>query len=167
MVDKAALFGAVSCINACVLELPGRYCPLAAPEFRTSSGPSEDLGRLLVRLRTDRGIAQKQVAQLAEIDGSTLSRLESGDRGVSREVLDRICAVLELTPRERLDVLVAAGFLTDEAARLLADRDLARLARLLTDPLLPAADALLLRQYVVLALAHARALGYDLDMDRD
>jgi transcriptional regulator with XRE-family HTH domain len=48
------------------------------------------LGRLLARLREKRGLAQKQAAHLAEIDGSTLSRLESGDRGVSREVLDRI-----------------------------------------------------------------------------
>jgi transcriptional regulator with XRE-family HTH domain len=116
-----------------------------------------------VRLRTARGILQKQVAQLAQIDGSTLSRLESGDRGVSRDVLDRICTVLNLNRREQLDVLVAAGFLTDEAARLLADDDLAQLSRLLADPYLPAAHALLLRQYVNLALAHARSLGYDLD----
>jgi transcriptional regulator with XRE-family HTH domain len=128
---------------------------------RTSSGPSEDLGRLLVRLRTDRGLAQKQVANLAEIDNSTLSRLESGDRGVSRDVLDRICGVLGLDRREQLDVLVAAGFLTIEAAQLLADEDLSRLARLLLDPAVPEAHSSVLRQYVALALAHAHALGYE------
>ena len=133
---------------------------MSSADPRTSSGPSEDLGRLLVRLRTDRGLAQKQVAQLAEIDNSTLSRLESGDRGVSRDVLDRICGVLRLDRREQFDVLVAAGFLTIEAAQLLADEDLSRLAGLLLDPSLPEAHANLLRQYVTLALAHARALGY-------
>ena len=136
---------------------------MATIDPRTSSGPSEDLGRLLIRLRTERGLAQNQVARLADIDNSTLSRLESGDRGVSREVLDRICAVLKLDRREQLDVLVAAGFLTDEAAQVLADADLSRLARLLLDPTLPGPHAALLRRYVELALAHARALGYDPD----
>src|ERR687893_1110726 len=106
---------------------------MSSADGRLASGPSEELGRLLTRLRNDRGLAQKQVARLAEIDGSTLSRLESGDRGVSREVLDRICNVLELDRREQLDVLVAAGFLTEEAAKLLGDDELTRLAHLLTD----------------------------------
>src|SRR5688572_4342929 len=101
---------------------------------RMTSGTIEGLGPLLTRLRNDRGLAQKQVARLAEIDGSTLSRLESGDRGVSREVLDRICDVLELDRHERLEVLTAAGFLNQDVAQLLADDDLARLARLFTCP---------------------------------
>ncbi|MBA3450471.1 MAG: helix-turn-helix transcriptional regulator, partial [Chloroflexia bacterium] len=80
---------------------------MSAPDSRTSAGRSEDLGRLLVRLRTERGLAQKQVARLADIDGSSLSRLESGERGVSRDVLDRIGRALAFTRREHLDVLVA------------------------------------------------------------
>src|ERR687893_2036804 len=107
---------------------------MSSADGRLASGPSEELGRLLTRLRNDRGLAQKQVARLAEIDNSTLSRLESGDRGVSREVLDRICDVLELDRHERLDLLTAAGFLNQDAARFLADDDLAQLARLLHAP---------------------------------
>ena len=133
---------------------------MSSADGRGASGPSEELGRLLAQLREKRGLAQKQAAQLAEIDGSTLSRLESGDRGVSREVLDRICNVLDLDRREQLDVFVAAGFLTEEAAQLLADDEVAQLARLLNDPGVATHDATLLRQYVLLALAHARALGY-------
>ena len=121
------------------------------------------LGPLLVELRAKRGMAQKQVAHLAEIDGSTLSRLESGDRGVSREVLDRICGVLDLDRHERLAVLVAAGFLTEEAAKFLADEDLARLARLMTDEKTAREDVDRLRQFVSLALAYAAARGYDPD----
>src|SRR5215211_2557743 len=131
---------------------------MASADGRLASGPSEELGRLLTRLRNERGLAQKQVAQLAEIDGSTLSRLESGDRGVTREVLDRICDVLALDRRERLEVLTAAGFLNQDAAQLLADDDLARIARLLYAPAVEPEDALLLRQYLHLAIAHARAL---------
>jgi transcriptional regulator with XRE-family HTH domain len=133
---------------------------MASADGRLASGPSEELGRLLTRLRNERGLAQKQVAQLAEIDNSTLSRLESGDRGVSREVLDRICEVLELDRHEQLDLLTAAGFLNQDAAQILADDDVAQLARLLHTPAIEPDDALLLRQYIRLALAHAKALGY-------
>jgi transcriptional regulator with XRE-family HTH domain len=121
---------------------------------------SERLGPLLLGLRTDRGLGQKQVAQLAEIDNSTLSRLESGGRGVSRETLDRLCDVLALDRRQRLEVMVAAGFLSEEWARVLADDDVNRLALLLTDPTLEPADAARLRQFVDLALAYAEARGY-------
>ena len=128
-----------------------------------TSGPSPELGRLLTRLRSERGLAQKQAAHLAEIDGSTLSRLESGERGVSREVLERINAVLQLNRRERLDVLVAAGFLNEDAAQLLADDDIARIARLLHSPALDPDDEQMIRRYLELALAHAKALGYSVD----
>jgi len=118
---------------------------------------------VLTRLRNERGLAQKQVAHLAEIDGSTLSRLESGERGVSQEVLDRICGALQLNRHEQLEVLVAAGFLNEDAAELLSDDDVARIARLLHAPALEPTDELTLRQYLHLALAHAKALGYSVD----
>jgi transcriptional regulator with XRE-family HTH domain len=124
---------------------------------------SHSLGTLLTSLRIERGLAQKHVARLAEIDGSTLSRLEKGERGVSREVLDRISSVLGLNERQRLTVLVAAGFLTEDAARLLADEDLSRFARLLTDPSTSPDDAGILRQFLTLALAYANARGYEAD----
>ena len=136
---------------------------MASADGGLASGPNEELGRLLVRLRDERGLSQKEVAHLAEISNSTLSRLESGDRGVSREVLDRICAVLELDRHEELDLLTAAGFLNQDAAQLLADNDVSRLARLLHAPEVEPGDALLLRQYIRLALAHAKALGYPVD----
>jgi transcriptional regulator with XRE-family HTH domain len=119
------------------------------------------LGRLLVEFRERRGLGQKQAAQLAGIDNSTLSRLESGERGVSREVLDRLCDALGLDRKQRLEVMVAAGFVSEESAQLLADDDLARLARLLSDPATAPADVARLRQFVALALAYAAARGYD------
>ena len=122
----------------------------------------ERLGQLLTRLRNERGLAQNRVAQSADIDGSTLSRLESGERGVSREVLDRICGALGLDRHEQLEVMVAAAdFLTAEAANLLADEEADHIGRLLTTPGLDADHVKLLRQYVSLALAHASALGYE------
>src|SRR5215211_4809740 len=136
---------------------------MSSTDGRPVSGPSTALGIVLTRLRNERGLAQKQAALLAEIDGSTLSRLESGERGVSREVLDRICRVLHLDRHERLEVLVAAGFLNEDAAQMLADDDVARIARLLHAPALEPDDEQMIRQYLQLALAHARALGYSVD----
>jgi transcriptional regulator with XRE-family HTH domain len=136
---------------------------MSSADGRLVSGPSEGLGSLLTRLRNEREMAQKQVARLAEIDNSTLSRLESGDRGVSREVLDRICDVLDLDRSQRLEVLTAAGFLSQDDARFLSDDDLAQLARLLHAPAIAPDDARLLRQYIRLALAHAKALGYRIE----
>ena len=117
-------------------------------------------GRLLARLRGERNLAQKEAARLAGIDGSTLSRLESGERGVSREVLDRLCDALDLDLPHRLELDVAAGFLSPDAAELLADEEITRLGKLLHDPTLPAGDVDRLRQYVRLALAYAEALGH-------
>jgi transcriptional regulator with XRE-family HTH domain len=118
---------------------------------------------LLVRLRTERELSQKEVAHLAEINNSTLSRLESGDRGVSREVLDRISIALKLDRREELALLTAAGILNQDDAQILADDEVVQIARLLHDPTVSPEDAQLLRQYMRLALAHARALSYRVD----
>jgi transcriptional regulator with XRE-family HTH domain len=136
---------------------------MASADGRLASEPTERLGRLLVRLRTERGLSQKQVAHLAEIDNSTLSRLESGDRGVSREVLDRISVALKLDRQEELALLTAAGILNQDDAQILADDEVVQIARLLNAPMVEPEDALLLRQYVRLALAHAKALGYRID----
>ena len=130
---------------------------------RPTADASASLGQLLTRLRTERGLAQKFVASQADIDGSTLSRLEKGERGVSREVLERICAALGLLRGEQLAVMVAAGFLTDEAAHLLADDDLARLARLFMNSGTRPDDVSVLRQFVNLALKYAAARGYEID----
>ena len=136
---------------------------MSSNEGRIDSGSSSELGRLLTRLRSERELSQKQVANLAEISNSTLSRLESGERGVSREVLDRVSDVLQLSRQERLEVLVAAGLLNQDTAHLLADDDVARIARLLHAPALEPEDERMLRQYLLLALAHARALGYSIE----
>lgn len=119
----------------------------------------ETLGPLLLRLRTDRGLGQKQVAALAGIDNSTLSRLESGGRGVGRETLDRLCDVFALDRAQRIEVMAAAGFLSDTMARVLADEDLYRLGEILTRETIDPDVATTLRQFLKLALTYADATG--------
>ncbi len=132
---------------------------MAPGEPEHAIGRAESLGPLLLRFRTARGLPQKQVAVAAGINNSTLSRLESGERGISRDVLDRLCQVLELSAHEELEVLTAAGFLSEDAAGFLADEQLVQLGKLLNSPHVPAPEADTLRQFVDLALRYAEAKG--------
>ena len=132
---------------------------MSSSQSHKTPPPQEALGSLLTRLRGERNLAQKEVAHRAGIDGSTLSRLESGERGVSREVIGRICDVLRLDRNTRLEVELAAGLLTEEAAALLSNEELARLALILNDPALPPVEAERLKLYVRLALDDAAAIG--------
>lgn len=136
---------------------------MAAGESDVPTERTEPLGPLLLRFRTERGLPQKQVAVAAGINNSTLSRLESGERGISREVLDRLCRVLELSAHEELEVLTAAGFLTEDAAEFLADEQLVKLGKLLNSPHVLEHDVETLRQYVELALRYAEARGLRTD----
>jgi transcriptional regulator with XRE-family HTH domain len=125
--------------------------PPAHPEF----------GPFLTELRLTRGMAQRALADKSGADASTISRIEKGERGVSRELVDRLADALAATPEERLRLLRAAGFLPPLVESLLAEPDLARLTALFKRSDLEDRHRTLLLDYVRLALAHARALGYD------
>jgi len=125
--------------------------PPAHPEF----------GPLLTELRQARGMAQRALAEAADADASTISRIEKGERGVSRELVDRVADALGATAEERLRLLQAAGFLPPLVESLAAEPDLAALAALFKRSDLEDRHRALLLDYVRLALAHARALGYD------
>lgn len=117
-------------------------------------------GHALRPLREARGLNQRRLASLAEVDASTISRLESGGRGVSKEVVDRLAHALGTSNDQYGDLLRAAGFLPDQAAILLDEPDLARLSQLLADDNVSDTDRETLRAYLRLALSHAAALGY-------
>lgn len=124
--------------------------PVDRPEF----------GPLLRGLREARGIPKAELARRTSVDPSHISRLEGSGRGVSRDLVERIAKALDAAPREANALLSAAGFLTEEAAELLAQPELAQLAALLAgDDLRPAHRELIVRQ-LRLALDHAEALGY-------
>ena len=127
-----------------------RRSPVAFPE----------LAPLLTRLRETRGLLARELADRAAVDASTISRIESGERGASRDVIERLAAALDAAPSDYHALLNAAGFLPDEAALLLDDPDLARLSSLFAHQTLTPAHRQMLRSYVRLALRHAEALGY-------
>lgn len=60
----------------------------------------ERVRRRLRERRTERGLTLQQVAELAHIDVSTLSRLESGKRRLALDHLPRLAAALGVTTDE-------------------------------------------------------------------
>ena len=126
--------------------------------FRSPSPPFSDELR---RLRESRGFTRKALAGYAEVDPSTMTRLEKGERGPSREVVDRLANALSATLTEEHALLRAAGFLTDEAAELLDEPEVARLATLLARDDIPPDHRSLLLRHVRLALDTAALLGYE------
>ena len=71
------------------------------PEFEIVIRRAADLGRALVEVRTRQGLTQQQVAELAGIDRTYLSRLENDSSSVQLEralrALRRMGAELTVT----------------------------------------------------------------------
>lgn len=126
---------------------------------RAGSAPPR-FGPLLSAMRDERGLPKNQLAAAADLDPSTVTRLESGERGPSREVVERLAKALDASSEELHGLLTAADLLPAEAAILLDEPELARLSAVLTDPTLTVLHRRLLLNYVELAVAHAQALGY-------
>lgn len=61
------------------------------------------VGRHLRRLRKEQGLSQEGLAELAGMDRSFLSLVESGKRSISVENLCRLAAALEVHPRVFLE----------------------------------------------------------------
>ena len=146
----------------------GRAPEAASPARRRrepngrSPSPNPEFGEVLAALRRSRRLAQRGLAAKAGIDASTVSRLESGGRGVSREVVDRLARALAATTEEHNELLKTAGCLPEEAVALLDEPELARFSALLGDPTLAPEDRDTLLAYLRLALGHAAALGYEI-----
>jgi transcriptional regulator with XRE-family HTH domain len=57
-------------------------------------------GRNVRRFRKERGLTQEALAHEVEIDVSYLGQIERGERNPTLSVVDRIAAVLKVTPVE-------------------------------------------------------------------
>ena len=114
----------------------------------------------MVRLRTERGIAQRALATAAGVDASTISRVENGERGPGQDLVEKIADALSSDATERAVLLRAAGFLPAAFDILLAEPSLARLIGVFGLPGLDDGHRAMLRAYVALALDHAAALGH-------
>ncbi|MBA2518108.1 MAG: helix-turn-helix domain-containing protein [Chloroflexia bacterium] len=127
---------------------------------RRAPATASEFGRVLTKLRGQHRLKQQDLAKQIGRSKSTISRLESGERGVSRELVDELAEALVTTTAERLELLQAAGLLSEETVALLEEPELTRLSRLLSQANLLPRDRRLLLRYIELALEHAAALGY-------
>lgn len=66
-------------------------------------------GDLLRQFRTARHWSQSHLAELADIDNTSVSRLESGARLPSREMVERLADALQLAAVDRWALFLAAG----------------------------------------------------------
>jgi transcriptional regulator with XRE-family HTH domain len=117
-------------------------------------------GPALRRLRESRVHSKAEVARACGVDPSHITRLEQSERGVSRDLVEKLAHALDATKREDLELMQAAGFLSPEMAQLLLQPDLARLSALLAGNELTDAHRDLIARHLRLALDAAAALGY-------
>lgn len=54
------------------------------------------IGKMLAKIRKDKGFKKKELAQLTEVDVSYLSHIEKGDRVPSYKVIKKICKVFNI-----------------------------------------------------------------------
>lgn len=96
---------------------------------------TERLGDVLRALREAAGLTQSALARKAGLNPSFVNRLESGQRGADRSVLDAITTALALNPTDADRLLVASLELgPEQTRRLLAGSQLASaIVRLGTD----------------------------------
>ena len=111
-------------------------------------GPT--FGSLLRGLREARGLPMKDLGERAGLHQTFISRLESGERGPSREAVDALVDALDGSEADRFRLLVAADLMVP------LDPLLAALAEVFWSERLPPAARARLQALVEVAVAYAR-----------
>jgi len=62
---------------------------------RASQASSEQVAERLIELRTNRGLSQARLAELAGVDRKTINRIENGHFSPSLDTLTRLSVVLK------------------------------------------------------------------------
>lgn len=122
--------------------------------------PKPTVGDLLRSFRQRRGMSQLSLATRAEISQRHLSFMESGRALPSREMVLKLAKHLDVPPRERNELLAAAGFAPIAQQRPLSDPRLAA-ARMAVDLVLAGHEpfpALAIDRYWTLLNANRAAL---------
>lgn len=76
-------------------------------------------GAELRRMREARQLSQSRLANLASINHAHVSRLEGGTRNPTREMVGDLCRAMAATAEERMGLMVAGGFVPDDAREFL------------------------------------------------
>lgn len=88
-------------------------------------------GELLREMRTARGVSQVRLAHEAQVSTRHLSFLETGRALPSREMVVQLCEALDIAPRQRNSMLLAAGYAPMYRERSLESAELAAIRAIL------------------------------------
>lgn len=85
----------------------------------------EKLGKAIIMLRKQRGLAQEQFANEAEIDRRYMSDIENGKRNISIDVIERLANCLGINVSELFSIAenIDSARTLDEIKEWLCDRD--------------------------------------------
>lgn len=72
--------------------------------------PATALGRLLDEMLASRDLSQAGLARRAGVTQGIVSRLRSGERNPSRDLVEAIADALDASPTDRARLLVTAGY---------------------------------------------------------
>jgi transcriptional regulator with XRE-family HTH domain len=97
---------------------------------------------LLGIYRRRRNLSQLQLSKRVGLNHSYISRLESHDRSPSRQVVMDISHELELSPGERDELLISAGFAPVNPVNLLSEPELLALYHLVKTSPQPTQEAI-------------------------
>lgn len=68
-------------------------------------------------LRVRAGLSQNGIASIAQMDHSTFSRYESGDRQPTREAVEVIAYALDLSRADTVRLMLSAGMVPENVSR--------------------------------------------------
>jgi transcriptional regulator with XRE-family HTH domain len=108
--------------------------------------------RLLAAYREERGLSKADLADLAQMSPSSITRLEQGTRDPERETVLQLARAMLLPLADRDRLLAAAGYRSE----LWDDPMLIELAQLMADPAVPADARAEARAVVKMAIAYCK-----------
>jgi transcriptional regulator with XRE-family HTH domain len=89
------------------------------------------LGEKMKALREARGVSQEQMADMLDVSVPTISRWESGSRGLRTDVLERYALILKV---DMVTFFAPELWSTVDQAKALYDAALAEVRRILSGP---------------------------------
>ena len=78
-----------------------------------------EIGSRIRRFREDKGMSQKQLADLLHVSNSRVSNREQGINRPDADILADICKALNVSPSELLNVHLTADELSEEERRVI------------------------------------------------
>jgi transcriptional regulator with XRE-family HTH domain len=155
-------------ISTAVKELPSWQLGEADTQFlmvadeiaasATSRPGTVTFPRLLATMREARSWSKVDLAKRAELDPSTITRLEQGSRKPDRETVVQLAEAMALPIADQDRLLAAAGYRSDTWD----DPELIEIAALLADPSIASSVRQDIRAMLRVAISHGRLARADI-----